>query len=167
VKKITKSLEETHALAADFVARLSTSDVGAPLTSDVKQSATVFAMHGDLGSGKTAFVQGVAKALGVPYAITSPTFVLQKIYEFPKKPTSDVGASLTSDVGFLVHIDAYRLNEGKDLKPLRFGETLADPKNLVFLEWPEIVADALPENIIPLRFRFIDENTREIDLPEF
>ena len=49
---------------------------------------------------------------------------------------------------------------------LRWEETLSDPGNIVFLEWPEIVESALPANLIPLKFRFIDENTREIELPE-
>ncbi|MFA6006578.1 MAG: tRNA (adenosine(37)-N6)-threonylcarbamoyltransferase complex ATPase subunit type 1 TsaE [Candidatus Paceibacterota bacterium] len=146
-KHTTKSLEETHKLAADFVSRLPNSQLLTP------NSCLIFALHGDLGSGKTAFVQGVAKALGVKHHVTSPTFVIQKRYEIP---------DLSKNI---IHIDAYRLGEGSDMSALRFNETLADPNNIVFIEWPNIVTSALPEHAIPLKFKFIDETTREIELP--
>lgn len=155
MKHRTKSLEETHALAKQFIESILHSTFCLP------HSALIFGLCGDLGSGKTAFVQGVAKTLGVKHLITSPTFVIQKRYEIPQLPTPN------SQLHSLIHIDAYRFTEGKDMKTLRWEETLADPGNVVFLEWPEIVASALPENLIPLRFKFLDENTREVELPEF
>ena len=75
---LTKSLEETQKLAAEWVASL-----GNP----VSKMAKVVGLSGELGSGKTSFVQGVAKALGVEEHVTSPTFILERIY-----PTSHLAS---------------------------------------------------------------------------
>lgn len=96
----------------------------------------VIGLSGDLGSGKTAFVKGVARALKIKETIISPTFILMRRYSIPKTD------------GALLHIDAYRLNTYKELK-------LFLPKNLsntiVFLEWPEQ---------IPALFKKIDKRIR-------
>lgn len=141
--RTVRSLEELNAFAREFLAGIS------PLP----DRATVVGLSGDLGSGKTAFVKACAEALGVVEAITSPTFVLEKRYTLPK------GAHWK----YLIHIDAYRLNGSAELKPLRFSETIADPGNLVLIEWPEIVADALPKDRMVLSFVFVDDTTRLID----
>jgi tRNA threonylcarbamoyladenosine biosynthesis protein TsaE len=99
--------------------------------------ATLVALSGDLGAGKTTFVQGVARALGVVDIVTSPTFVLEKIYQL-------VGQKFAR----LIHIDAYRLNGSEELHAIGWDEIIADPKNLVLVEWPEKVADAIPEYAI-------------------
>lgn len=99
-----------------------------------ESGATLVTLSGELGAGKTAFTKAAAKALGVTEDITSPTFVLERIYSLP------TGASFAR----LVHIDAYRLERGADLSPLGFDEIMKDPGTLVLLEWPEKVADALP-----------------------
>ena len=95
--------------------------------------ATILALKGDLGSGKTAFTKELAKVLGVTEHVTSPTFVLAKTY--PLKDTT---------FSNLIHIDAYRLEEGEDLNPIGFSDMLDDPNNLIVLEWPERVEGALP-----------------------
>jgi tRNA threonylcarbamoyladenosine biosynthesis protein TsaE len=98
------------------------------------QGATLVTLSGELGAGKTAFAKAVAKALGIEGDITSPTFVLEKIYALP-----------SPKLGFtrLFHIDAYRLQDGGELAALGFDEAMADPENLILLEWPEQVSDAL------------------------
>lgn len=96
-------------------------------------TATLVTLSGELGAGKTAFTQACARALGVTETVSSPTFVLEKIY-----PLRD------SVFSRLVHIDAYRLEHGRDLVPLDFEKIMGDPTTLIFLEWPEVVADALP-----------------------
>lgn len=106
------------------------------------EGATFVTLSGELGAGKTAFSKAVAKVLGVEEAVTSPTFVLEKIY--------DLGAE--SAFKKLVHIDAYRLESGSDLAPLGLEELLKEPKNLILLEWPEKVADALPEPTVKISF---------------
>lgn len=98
-------------------------------------SATLVTLSGELGAGKTSFTQGLATAFGVTEAVTSPTFVLEKIYTLPK-----------NDQGFiqLVHIDAYRLEGSSALNPLGFREAMKDPFTLILLEWPENVSEGLP-----------------------
>jgi tRNA threonylcarbamoyl adenosine modification protein YjeE len=101
------------------------------------KGATLITLSGELGAGKTAFARAMARALGVEEAVTSPTFVLEKIYALPA-PRSGAGFVR------LVHIDAYRLESGEDLAPLGFDKLMQDTGNLVVLEWPERVLDGLP-----------------------
>lgn len=118
-----------------------------------EKSATVVALRGDLGSGKTTFTKYAARALGVEGTVASPTFIIEKIYKLDGK------------YGFshLIHIDAYRLEGGGELAALGFEEALVSPRNLIFIEWPERVEDVLPHDVQTLRFSFIDENTREVE----
>lgn len=91
----------------------------------------VLCLSGDLGSGKTTFVQGFLRALGVTQPVTSPTFVLQKIYHV-KHPW----------VTRVVHVDAYRI--GSDATPpLDLADHLGDPHTVVLIEWPENLAKEL------------------------
>lgn len=103
------------------------------------EHATLVTLSGELGAGKTTFTQALAKVLGVEEHVTSPTFVLEKVYELAR----ELGGS-TPKFARLVHIDAYRLDSGADLAPLGFDEIMRDPSTLVLLEWPEKVADGLP-----------------------
>lgn len=116
--------------------------------------ATVLGLSGDLGAGKTTFTQQLAGLLGVKEDVTSPTFVIEKIYDLPAPPL----------YGFkkLIHIDAYRLDTGHDLELLGFKELLVTPENLIIVEWPERVADILPANTKILKFTFINDTTREV-----
>lgn len=93
--------------------------------------AYVAGLSGHLGAGKTAFVKQVAKELGITEQVTSPTFVIMKIYE--------VDAALKSPFKKLIHMDAYRLERREELEALRFEDVVADPGNLVIIEWPENV----------------------------
>lgn len=114
--------------------------------------ATVVALSGDLGAGKTAFVKGVARALGVAEHVTSPTFVIMKIYHLHDQKFKR-----------LVHIDAYRLKGAHHLKVLGWDELLADPKNLIMMEWPEQAGSAIPASAIRVAFRYSGDNEREIE----
>ncbi len=104
--------------------------------------AFVAGLSGHLGAGKTAFVKLVAKELGIEEVVTSPTFVIMKIYE----------AGNNGPFKRLVHIDAYRLERRKDLEALRFEGIAADPKNLVMVEWPENVRLAVVDLNTWLKF---------------
>jgi len=124
MEKTVQTTEELGAEATRFVGALAPAEAG----------ATLVTLSGELGAGKTAFTKAVARALGVEDAVTSPTFVLEKIYALPKEKMFKR----------LVHIDAYRLEKGIDLAPLGFDELMQDTGSLILLEWPEKVADALP-----------------------
>jgi tRNA threonylcarbamoyladenosine biosynthesis protein TsaE len=143
----THSLADFEAQAASFVRGFTP---GA--------QATLVTLSGELGAGKTAFVKAAAKALGVAEDITSPTFVLLKKYDLPPNQ----GVTLIPGFKRLVHIDAYRLESGKDLAPLRFDELLQEADNLIMLEWPEKVADALPSPAAHVSIETLDENSRKI-----
>lgn len=92
--------------------------------------AFVVGLSGHLGAGKTAFVKAVARELGIEEIVTSPTFVIMKIYEIER-------ARANATFKRLVHIDAYRLERREELEVLMFEEIIADKNNLVMIEWPE------------------------------
>lgn len=141
------NLEETRAIADAFLAKLEPDD-------SVTGGATVVALHGDLGAGKTAFVQAAAKLLGVTATVNSPTFIIEKIYELPPP----------NKFHNLVHFDCYRLERPEEAVHLNWAEQVSDPGNLIFIEWPERIASLLPGNTHHLAFTFINETEREIEL---
>lgn len=146
--KTVSTLKELQNAAIGFLKALSK----APNTG----GATLVGLSGDLGSGKTAFTKCVAAVLGISDTITSPTFVLEKRYSIPKG--SIVGNRFTN----LIHIDAYRLHKGSEMSALDWAATLADEHNLILLEWPEQVSDALPKNMVKINFEYIDDGVRRV-----
>ena len=142
MKHTVNSIDELAVVAQSYITTLKTGD-----------SATVVGLSGDLGSGKTTFTKEVARILGIKDTITSPTFVILKRYQLKR------GAPFKQ----LIHIDAYRLEGGKDMSVLGWNELLSEPGNLIFIEWPELVSSALPENMQTIHFTFVDETTRTIE----
>lgn len=109
------------------------------------EGALIVGLDGELGSGKTAFTQDLARALGVRERVTSPTFVVMKIYSLPPRRAQ----------GFrhLVHIDAYRLVKPHDLLALGLVPLLKDSENLIIIEWAERVRKLIPQNAVVIHFR--------------
>ena len=104
----------------------------------------VLALQGDLAGGKTTFTKGIGKALNIKTVINSPTFTIIKIYE----------GDLT-----LYHIDAYRLeNNEYDL-----GISEYEQDGITVVEWPEYYQSYLPKEYIEIDFKYIDDNSREIN----
>lgn len=97
-------------------------------------SSKIFALTGDLGAGKTTFVQGFSEGLGIKDKVISPTFVLIRQHPIPK----------TKKV--LYHIDLYRL-ESVDKQELGLQEILSDPSAIILIEWAEKLKD-LPKGSI-------------------
>jgi tRNA threonylcarbamoyladenosine biosynthesis protein TsaE len=120
--------------------------------SPVANRATIVALSGDLGAGKTTFVQGIAEALGVLEQVTSPTFVIEKIYTLEGRQFKH-----------LIHIDAYRLKEAHELEVLGWNEIAADSTNLILIEWPEKVAGLLPDDIVRISFSGVGDS-REVEI---
>lgn len=120
--------------------------------SPLKRGATLVTFSGELGAGKTAFAKAIARFLGVEETVTSPTFVLEKVYLLPE------GRPFRR----LVHIDAYRLEKGADLAPLGFDELMKDQSNLILFEWPERVGDALPVPTTSVSFVVYPDGSRVI-----
>lgn len=108
---------------------------------DPKQSATVLALRGDLGAGKTTFVQQLAKEIGFHGTLQSPTYVLMKSYPISFKRFTT-----------LVHIDAYRLEKSEEFAALKPETFLQDPHALVCIEWPERLEGVLPAPDLTINF---------------
>jgi len=116
-----------------------------------QNGATVVTLSGDLGVGKTTFMQALAQALGVTEIVTSPTFVVMRIYD-----------TNHSQFVRLVHIDAYRFESPEELKPLGLESYLTDPSTLICIEWPERLEASVPTPRHELIFSVVDEVTRMI-----
>lgn len=147
MQTLVKTLDELSAEAARFVKELAPSP----------RDATLVTLSGELGAGKTAFVKAVAKTLGVEETVNSPTFVLEKIYSLDSARDKNV-----KTFSKLIHIDAYRLESGRELAPLGFDEILKDAQNFILLEWPEKIADALPEPSVRISFKTLSDGSRII-----
>lgn len=123
----------------------------------------VLALHGDLGSGKTTFTKGLAEALKVEETITSPTFVILKSYP-GKIGDPSISSGQVKNIE-LVHIDAYRADTIEDIKSVGIEDFLNRDDVVMVVEWAEKIQEILPKNTININFKFIDENTREIEVP--
>lgn len=117
---ITSSAAETQAIAAELAAAL--------------PADSTLALHGDLGAGKTTFVQGLARGLGIADPVTSPTF---NIFTLHRGPTN------------LLHLDAYRLDHPRQVEDLLLADFMTSPWCLA-IEWPEKIEGWLPPGAIHL-----------------
>lgn len=139
-KIITKNEKETFSLAES-------------LGKEIK-AKTIFALEGDLGTGKTVFAKGLARGLGVKKVILSPTFVLMKIY-----PTRD-----NKYIKEFCHIDTYRLKNEKDLLAIGADEYLKKKNVVVAIEWPEKIKKILPRGIKLVKLKHLEEEKRQIEI---
>ena len=111
----------------------------------------VIALQGQLGAGKTTFVQGLAQALGVSQAVMSPTFALEKQYQTNKGFT-------------LHHFDWYRLEDPEAVAMLGVEELFGQPESVVVIEWPERNPELLPSDTIRIKITYVDEQVRKITI---
>jgi len=116
----------------------------------------VIGLKGDLGGGKTTFLQGFAKGLGIKEKITSPTFVITK--RFSLSPSKKNRGGFKN----FYHFDCYRIKDSREILNLDYIKTISDPQNVVAIEWPERIRKILPKDILLIKFKFIDKKTREI-----
>ncbi len=145
---ISHSLEETQEIASRWLRGVVANEVAGDQNRAGSIEATVVGLSGHLGAGKTAFVKMVAKLLGVEGEITSPTFVIMKVYDID-----------TQDIPWkrLVHIDAYRLENPEETDALDFELLVADRHNLIMVEWSENVSlDKIVPDHHEIRFEVVD-----------
>ncbi len=110
-----------------------------------KSGATIIALHGDLGAGKTTFTQGFIKAFGVTHHVTSPTFLIVRRYEIlPKKIQNQ--KSKAQSYKNIYHFDLYRIHHSKELLDLGFKKIISNSQNIILIEWPERIGSLIPES---------------------
>ena len=131
---ITKSSEETQKIAEKIAKGL--------------KGGEVLALFGDLGAGKTTFVQGLAKGLGVKGRIISPTFIILRTYPLRQSLSE---ASPLKDKNFY-HVDLYRIESEKEVEEIGLKEILKDRKDIVAIEWAEKIQNILPDERINIFF---------------
>jgi len=134
----TQSFQETQKLGKELVKNLT--------------PGQIICLSGELGTGKTTFVQGLLKGLKVKGPYTSPTFLIMKKYESKvKSPKSKV----------IYHIDAYRVKE-KDILNLGWEEIITQPDNLIVVEWAKRIKKIIPKNAKWINFSWEGEKKRKI-----
>ena len=115
--------------------------------------ATIIALQGDLGAGKTTFAQGFLKALGVKHHITSPTFLIVRKYEISTPLARQVLRRGFTHFHHAYHFDLYRIKKPKEILDLGFKKIVSDSHAIVLIEWPECIKKILPKNIIWISFK--------------
>jgi tRNA threonylcarbamoyladenosine biosynthesis protein TsaE len=130
----TRSAEETRSLATELGAAL--------------PAGSVLALHGDLGAGKTTFVQGLARGLGVTGGVTSPTFNILTLHRGKTN---------------LLHLDAYRLESAREAEDLLI-EDFMEPPWCLAVEWPEKVAAWMPAGTLHLELSIGPEHAHHVRL---
>ena len=118
-----------------------------------KKKAIIIGLEGDLGGGKTTFLQGFAKKLGIKEKILSPTFVIMKKIKIQHP---------TSNIQYLIHIDCYRIKKPQEILDLGFKKIISNPQNIVVIEWADRIKKNIPSKSIWIKFNFINKKTREI-----
>ncbi len=139
---LTNSDSETIKLGEDFAKKLEDGDV--------------VMLTGDLGAGKTTFVQGIAKGLGIKDRILSPTFVLVRNHKVDSKKFDT-----------LSHIDLYRIEGQENLEKLGISEFITSENSVTIIEWAEKITDFIPAKGYRINFVYLDENKREINIEDY
>ncbi len=160
---ITSSFEETKSLGEKIIKNL--------------KERKIIALYGDLGSGKTTFVQGLAKGLGIKRRIISPTFIIVRRYKIKNRDVilaseaspeskNDPGQARMTDgsLSIFYHIDLYRLENKGQIEGLGIKELMSDPQNIIVIEWAEKMRNLLPEKRIDIYFEYSSENERKITI---
>jgi len=173
---ITKSAKSTKEIAAKFAEQILRQKPG--------KTAIILGLQGELGSGKTTFLQGFAKGLGIKEKILSPTFIIMKKFKIPqvkilntlKLTYSKISRPRYFGYRLFYHIDCYRLNKPEEILSLGFKRIISDPQNIVAIEWPEKIKSLLPNpsdreklttgqgNKISIKFNHINKTTRKLTI---
>lgn len=132
-KIILKNLADTRKLAKDIAKKL--------------RGSEVIALTGPLGSGKTTFVQFLAKELGVKRTVKSPSFIILQLFNLQP-------ASCKLRAKLLCHVDCYRLKNADELDALGLGDYLGKSNVITVIEWAEKIKKALPPKTIWLKFKY-------------
>ena len=151
---VTKSAQETKALGRK---------IASTLVKKSKNEPVILALTGDLGSGKTTFVQGLAQGLGIKGRIISPTFIIMRQYKI-RPPTLH-----HSPFANFYHVDFYRLEEDleEEIVNLGLADIWGQKGNIVAIEWAEKIKKSLPTISKWIEFECLKNNERKIVLVNF
>lgn len=133
--------------------------IAASILEDVKKRssqdhATLITFSGDLGAGKTTMIQEMAKQLEVAEDLSSPTYVIYKIYTIPH----------AAPWKHLIHGDMYRLESSSEIVQLGWKQLLEDPENIICVEWPEKITEVIPEWAAHVVLHHEGGDSRSIDI---
>jgi len=137
-ENITSSSNQTKKLGEKFAREI--------LKSRSRKKAFVIGLEGELGGGKTTFIQGFAKGLGIKEKILSPTFVIMKKFNN------------------FYHFDCYKIQKSKELLDLGFKEIISNSENIIVVEWADKIKKIMPKNTLWIQFEFVDETIRKITI---
>ena len=134
---LSQSADETVSIAKEIAKKI--------------KPGTVIALSGNLGSGKTTFIKGLAEGFGLKdhNQVTSPTFALMHIY--PSKPQIN-------------HFDLYRLESVKEVQDIGFEEFISDSNVVTCVEWAEKAASLMPKDVLKINFEVLGESLRKISM---
>jgi len=138
---LTTGFQETQELGKKFASTL--------------MGGEILALYGDLGSGKTTFVQGLAKGLGIDKQIISPTFIIMRTYDLGNREQGIGNRNF-------YHVDLYRISTEEDVQSLGLLELLNQPENVVVIEWPDKIENLLPEKRVNIYFEYLGDDRRQI-----
>jgi tRNA threonylcarbamoyladenosine biosynthesis protein TsaE len=145
---LTKSSSETKKLGEILAKEV--------LRGSFLKKAFVLGLEGDLGGGKTTFLKGFAKGLGIKEKILSPTFVIMKKISIPSKKFEN-----------FYHFDCYRIKNEKEILDLGFNNLILNSRNIIAIEWAEKLKGIIPKNSLKIVFKFIGKNKREIKFKKY
>ncbi|HET9946564.1 MAG TPA: tRNA (adenosine(37)-N6)-threonylcarbamoyltransferase complex ATPase subunit type 1 TsaE [Patescibacteria group bacterium] len=136
---ITQSSAQTQLIAEEFAKKLVGGDI--------------ILLKGDLGAGKTTFVQGLANGLGIKRRIISPTFIVMRSYELQEN--------------MFYHIDLYRMTSQQDIEGLGLLQLFEDKHAILAIEWPEKLGNLIPKKYTEISCTWISENSRKIEIKKY
>lgn len=131
-----RSINELNGIASDILSRV--------------PEPEVFALHGEMGSGKTTLIKELCAVLGVTDTVTSPTFSIINEY-------------ISEQRGPVYHFDVYRIKKVEEVMDIGY-ENYFYSGQYVFIEWPELITELLPEKHVYIKIRELEDGSREIRL---
>jgi tRNA threonylcarbamoyladenosine biosynthesis protein TsaE len=138
----TNNAEETQQLGAEYAGLL-------------KRGGVVL-LFGELGSGKTTFTQGFARALGIQHKVISPTFLIMRTYDIAE-----------DTAGKLYHLDLYRIASEKEIEEIGFAEATGGKENIIIVEWAERLQSLVPDKRTEIYFEYLDQDKRKVIIKEY
>jgi tRNA threonylcarbamoyladenosine biosynthesis protein TsaE len=152
---LTKSFSQTKNLGKYFASALLFQPKGPviPRREHRPKGAVIFGLEGDLGAGKTVFLQGFARGLRIKEKVLSPTFVIMRRFKINNSCFKN-----------FYHFDCYRIENPEDVLILGFKEIISNSQNIVAIEWADRIQKILPKRALILKFQFVNKNKRKIML---